>query len=157
MQFNNFIFGFCTTHILMFISNKPKPMSQILRVPAPSRRLAIGILIGGSLLGLAGLTITGTMIAVAIATPILVFFSPILIPAIAALASITTGFIFSGGFLAATLAVFVMVYRYMTGKRPLVAEQLDYLRMKIASKARDVKEGMIESGDKIQKPNEDLE
>ncbi|KAI3468166.1 hypothetical protein Pfo_024829 [Paulownia fortunei] len=136
------------------MSDKPKPMSQSFPDSAPSRGLAIRFLmaamIGGSLLGLAGLTLTGTMIALVIATPVLVLFSPILVPAVAALCLVATGFMFSGGCLAAALAVIAWIYRYVTGKHPLGADQLDYLRKMIASKARDVKERAKENEHKTQ-------
>ncbi|XP_012857791.1 PREDICTED: oleosin 16 kDa [Erythranthe guttata] len=137
--------------MVIISGNKPKPMSQILRdsvlINHPEAvRFLIAALIGGSLLGLAGLTLTGTMIALFIATPILVLFSPIIVPSIVALSLVTTGFMFSGGCLAATLAAVAWTYHYFTGKHLTVAEQLHCLKVKIGGRARDVKERVVDNG-----------
>ncbi|KAL7168039.1 hypothetical protein ACSBR2_038472 [Camellia fascicularis] len=52
---------------------------------------------------------------------------------------------------AATVAL-AWLYNYITGKRRCgaVAEQLDYARMRIASKARDMRERAREYGQKVQ-------
>ncbi|KAL0318755.1 UNVERIFIED_CONTAM: Oleosin [Sesamum angustifolium] len=107
---------------------------------APRRSQAVGFLAGiivicGSLFGLFGLALTGTMITLAIAAPGLVFFSPIIIPAVLSLLLIIAGFMFSGGCLAAALAATVWMCRYMAGKSPLGSEQLDYLTTKFGGKA----------------------
>ncbi|KAL0395710.1 UNVERIFIED_CONTAM: Oleosin [Sesamum calycinum] len=54
--------------------------------------------IGGSLLGLAGIILVGTLIGLALATPVFVIFSPILVPAVILFATAVTGFLTSGAF-----------------------------------------------------------
>ncbi|CAL0327316.1 unnamed protein product [Lupinus luteus] len=82
--------------------------------------------IGVSLILLSGLILTGTVIGLIIATPLLVLFSPILVPA--------------GGCGVAAVAALSWIYNYVAGKHPLGADSIDYAREVIADKARDVKE-----------------
>ncbi|KAG8381575.1 hypothetical protein BUALT_Bualt06G0135800 [Buddleja alternifolia] len=98
---------------------------------------------GGSLLVLSGLTLAGTVIALTIATPLLVIFSPVLVPAVITMFMIASGFMASGGFGVAAISVLSWIYRYVTGKHPMGADQLDTARDKLASKAREMK-GMAE-------------
>ncbi|KAJ0046877.1 hypothetical protein Pint_06088 [Pistacia integerrima] len=102
--------------------------------------------IGASMLFLAGLTITGTVIALILATPVIVLFSPILVPTgiVAFLAA--ARFLFSDGCGVTAITLLSWVYGYVTGKHPPGADQLDYARMKIADKARDMKERAKEYG-----------
>lgn len=53
--------------------------------------------IGTTLLGLSVLTLTGTVMALILATPVLVVFSPVLVPAAIVLFLAAAGFVFSGG------------------------------------------------------------
>ncbi|GAV79479.1 Oleosin domain-containing protein [Cephalotus follicularis] len=95
---------------------------------------------GGSLLILSGLTLAGTVIALTIATPLLVIFSPVLVPAVITVALLVMGFLASGGFGVAAITVLSWIYRYVTGRHPPGAEKLDEARMKLASKAREMKD-----------------
>lgn len=103
-------------------------------------KTATAVTAGGSLLVLAGVTLAGTVIALTIATPLLVIFSPVLVPAAIAIFLLGSGFLASGGFGVAALSVLSWIYRYMTGKHPPGAEQLDTARTKLASKAREMKD-----------------
>ncbi|WVZ21608.1 hypothetical protein V8G54_008930 [Vigna mungo] len=89
-------------------------------------RFITAVTIGISLLLLAGLIFTGTVIGLILATPLLVIFSPILVPAVFVLFLVTSGFLFSGSCGVAAIAVLSWIYNYAKG----------YL----AEKARDVKE-----------------
>lgn len=95
---------------------------------------------GGSLLVLSGLTLAGTVIALTIATPVLVIFSPVLVPAAITLFMLMTGFLASGGFGVAAVTVLSWIYRYMTGRHPPGSDQLDMVRQKLAFKAREMKD-----------------
>lgn len=72
---------------------------------------------GGSLLALSALTMTGTVIALAIATPLFVIFSPVLVPAAITVSLLIMGFLISGGFGIAAAVVTWWFFRYVTGKR----------------------------------------
>jgi hypothetical protein len=106
---------------------------------------------GGSLLVLSGLTLVGTVIALTIATPLLVIFSPILVPAVITVALLTLGFMASGGFGVAAVSVLTWMYRYVTGKHPAGTEQFDNTRMKLGSKAQEMNEraGEIRERDRV--------
>lgn len=106
--------------------------------------------IGTALLLLSGLTMTGTVVCLVLATPALVLFSPILVPAGIVIALATAGFFFSGGFGVAALSALAWIYNYVTGKHPPGADQLDSARMKLMSTARDVKERAKEYGHFVQ-------
>ncbi|XVE63844.1 hypothetical protein DITRI_Ditri07aG0053800 [Diplodiscus trichospermus] len=103
-------------------------------------KAATAVTAGGSLLVLSGLTLAGTVIALTIATPLFVIFSPVLVPAVIAVALLITGFLASGGFGVAAVTVLSWIYRYVTGRHPLGADQLDQARMKLASKAWEMKD-----------------
>lgn len=72
---------------------------------------------GGSLLALSGLTMTGTVIALAIATPLFVIFSPVLVPAAITVSLLIMGFLISGGFGIAAAVVLWWFFRYVAGRR----------------------------------------
>ncbi|CAI9091972.1 OLC1v1027096C1 [Oldenlandia corymbosa var. corymbosa] len=95
---------------------------------------------GGSLLILSGLTLAGTVIALTLATPLLVIFSPVLVPAAITVFLLGSGFLASGGFGVAALSVLSWIYRYVTGRHPPGAHQLDYARQKLAHTAREMKD-----------------
>jgi hypothetical protein len=96
---------------------------------------------GWSMLVLSGLILAGTvMIALTVGTPVLVIFSPVLVPAAIGLALMAAGFITSGGLAVAALSVFSWMYNYLTGNHPPSADQLDHANARLESKARDIKE-----------------
>ncbi|KAG8390226.1 hypothetical protein BUALT_Bualt01G0061800 [Buddleja alternifolia] len=101
---------------------------------------------GGSLLVLSGLTLAGTVIALTIATPLLVIFSPVLVPAVITTFVLGSGFLASGGFSVAAISVLSWIYRYVTGKHPIGADQLDTAKDKLAVKAREMKHKAEEIG-----------
>merc|ERR1712096_144224 len=78
------------------MADQSKPMSQRFQESAPTSRQAVNFLtavtIGATLLFLSGLTLTGTVIALITATPVLVLFSPILVPAGIVIFLVATGF-----------------------------------------------------------------
>ncbi|CAK9162442.1 unnamed protein product [Ilex paraguariensis] len=119
-------------------------MAQRPQESSPDSRQAARFLtaatLGVLLLGLSGITLTGTVLALIIATPVLVLFSPVLVPGGIVLFLVTTGFLFSGGCGVAALVALSWIYNYAAGKHPPGADQFDYARARIASKAREMKE-----------------
>ncbi|CAN0914557.1 Oleosin Cor a 13 [Linum grandiflorum] len=101
---------------------------------------------GGSLIILSGLILTATVIALTIATPLLVIFSPVLVPALITVGLLITGFLASGGFGVAAVTVLSWIYRYVTGGHPVGADSLDQARMRLAGKAREMKDRASEFG-----------
>ncbi|CAN1174323.1 Oleosin 14.9 kDa [Linum perenne] len=66
---------------------------------------------GGSLLVLSGLILAATVILLTMATPLLVIFSPVLVPAVITAGLLITGFLASGGFGVAGITVLSWIYR----------------------------------------------
>ena len=94
---------------------------------------------GAALLFLSGITLTGSLIFLIIATPVLILFSPVLVPAGIVMFLVMAGFLFSGACGVAAVAALSWVYSYVAGKHPPGAGRMDYMRMRIAEKARDMK------------------
>lgn len=122
-----------------FLQGRPHQLQQQPR-SHQMVKAATAVTAGGSLLVLSGLTLAGTVIALTIATPLLVIFSPVLVPAAITIFLLGSGFLASGGFGVAALSVLSWIYRYMTGKHPVGADQLDSARTKLAGKAREMKD-----------------
>jgi len=102
-------------------------------------KAATASIAGGSLLVLSGLTLAGTVIALTVATPLLVIFSPVLVPAAITVFLLATGFMTSGGFGVAAVTVLSWIYKYATGGHPPGADSLDQARDKLGYKAREMK------------------
>ncbi|VVB09031.1 unnamed protein product [Arabis nemorensis] len=122
-----------------------RPMNRNLHESSsssPSTRQIVRFLtaatIGLSLLLLSGLTLTGTVIGLIVATPLMVLFSPVLVPAVITTGLLTVGFLFSGGCGVAAATALSWIYRYVTGKHPIGAEKVDYARMMISEKAKEL-------------------
>ena len=75
-------------------------------------KAATAVTAGGSLLVLSGLTLACTVIALTLATPLLVIFSPVLVPATITVCLLISGFLASGGFSVAAVTVLSWIYRY---------------------------------------------
>ncbi|KAK8516215.1 hypothetical protein V6N13_025721 [Hibiscus sabdariffa] len=103
-------------------------------------KAATAVTAGGSLLVLSGLTLAVTVIALTIATPLFVIFSPVLVPALIAAALLATGFVTSGGFGVAAVTVLSWIYRYVTGGQQTAGDKCDSAGMKLASRAREMKD-----------------
>ncbi|XP_034890731.1 oleosin Ara h 15.0101 [Populus alba] len=119
----------------------------------PTSRKAVKVMtagtIGAALLVLSGLTLTGTVIALVVATPVLVLSSPILVPAAIVVFLVTSGFFFSSGCGLAAVMVSLWIYNYVTGNHPLGSDKLDYARGRIAETAKDMKDRAKECGQNV--------
>lgn len=131
------------TNMNMNMNNNPAPSRQTIKFLTAAT-------IGITLLLLSGLILTGTVIGLIIATPLLVLFSPILVPAAIILSLAAGGFMFSGGCGVAAVAALSWIYNYVSGKYPAGSDTLDYARGMIADKARDVKERAKDYGNYAQ-------
>ncbi|KAE8700402.1 Oleosin Bn-III [Hibiscus syriacus] len=135
-------------------NDQKKSMTQKLYESAPSSRQAAKFLtattFSATLLFLSGLTLTGTVVALVLATPVMVPFSPILVPSGIAIFLVIAGFLFSGGCGAAAVTALLWIYKYVQGKHPLGADKLDYVRNMMASMASGVTGNAKESGHYVQ-------
>ncbi|XP_073043485.1 oleosin 1-like [Primulina eburnea] len=109
-------------------------------------KAATAVTAGGSLLLLSGLTVAATVITLTLATPLLVIFSPVLVPAVITIFLLCSGFLASGGFGVAAVSVLTWIYRYVTGKQPPGADQVDEAKSKLATKAREMKDKAEQHG-----------
>lgn len=112
--------------------------------PTTSQVLAVVTLlpITGTLLGLAGIILAGTLIALAVATPLFVIFSPILVPAAILLAGTVTAFMTSGAFGLTGLSSLSWVLNSFRAREPL-----DYAK-------RQMQEAAIAAGEKTKQTGE---
>lgn len=99
---------------------------------------------------LSGLTLTLTVISLVVAIPLLVIFSPVLVPAAIVTLLVAAGFISSGGFGVPALAVLSWIYSYVRGKHPPGSEHLDHAKRMLASKAKDMREKASKHGYQVQ-------
>ncbi|CAH2070485.1 unnamed protein product [Thlaspi arvense] len=113
-------------------------------------KVATAVAAGGSLLVLSGLTLAGTVIALAVATPLLILFSPVLVPAAITVVLIITGFLAAGGFGIASITAFSWLYKHVMGSGS--DQKIENARMKFGSRAQDTKYGQHNIGIQHQQP-----
>ncbi|MBA0622400.1 hypothetical protein Godav_007949 [Gossypium davidsonii] len=131
-------------------NDQNKPMTQKLYESVPSSRPTAKFLtattLSATLLFLSGLALTWTVIALIMATPVMVLFSPVLVPSAIVIFLVITGFLFSGGCGVAAITALSWIYNYVQGKHPLGADKIDYARDMLASMTRGVTEKAKEYG-----------
>ncbi|KAK7343969.1 hypothetical protein VNO77_13125 [Canavalia gladiata] len=120
-------------HLRQYPNEQQNRSTQIVKA-------ATAVTAGGSLLIMAGLILSATIIALTIVTPLFVIFSPVLVPAVITVVLLSMGFLASGGFGVAAITVLAWIYQYITGKHPPGADQLDTARHKLFNKAREIKD-----------------
>ncbi|KAL0441017.1 UNVERIFIED_CONTAM: Oleosin [Sesamum radiatum] len=121
------------------------PRQGSLHLSSPRRRDPLPL--GAVLLGLAGLILTGTIIGLAVATPVFVIFSPILVPAALTIALAVTGFLTSGAFGITALSSISWLLNYVRQMRGSLPEQLDHARRRVEE---TVGQKTTEAGQKTQ-------
>nr|XP_043613406.1 oleosin L-like [Erigeron canadensis] len=104
------------------------------------------VTLGGSLIVLSGFTMAATVMGLVMLTPLLVIFSPVLVPAVLTVFMLVSGFMVSGWLGATSMYVFYWLYRYVSGKHPIGADRLDWVRERIAGAAMDVKHKAMDIG-----------
>ncbi|RWR98254.1 oleosin-like protein [Cinnamomum micranthum f. kanehirae] len=86
----------------------------------PTASQVIGVItlfsISGILLTLSGLTLTGTLIGLALAAPLFLIFSPIIVPALVVIGLAVAGFLTSGAFGITALSSLIWVADYLRGE-----------------------------------------
>ncbi|KAF5763884.1 putative oleosin [Helianthus annuus] len=117
-----------------------------------SRTLAIIALlpVGGILLGLAGLTFIGTLIGLALATPLFVIFSPIIVPAVLTIGLAVTGFLASGTFGLTGLSSLSYLFNMVRQTAGSVPESLDYVKGTLQDAGEYAGQKTKDFGQKIQ-------
>ncbi|KAK9742372.1 hypothetical protein RND81_03G167800 [Saponaria officinalis] len=102
--------------------------------PSASQLIALVTLVpvSGTLLLLAGLTLVGSVIGLAIATPVFILFSPVIVPAALLMALAVTGFLSSGAFGLTGLSALSRITNYLMKLGQNVPEELDYAKRRVA-------------------------
>ncbi|OWM90522.1 hypothetical protein CDL15_Pgr014825 [Punica granatum] len=87
--------------------------------------------VGAILLLLAGLTLAGTLIGIAVTAPLFVIFSPILVPATLLIAFAVTGFLTSGAFGITALSAISWIVNFIRNMRGAsLSEQVDHAKLR---------------------------
>lgn len=120
--------------------------------PTTSQVVAVVTLlpIGGFLLTLSGLTLTGTIIGLTLASPLFLLFSPILVPAAIAIALAVAGFWVSGAFGLTGLSSLSWIVNYVRGPRSPLPEPVDYAKRQVVDTAGYLGQRTKEVGQSIQ-------
>ncbi|XP_002273158.4 oleosin H2 [Vitis vinifera] len=107
--------------------------------PSASKILAVIALLplGGTLLLLSGLTFVGSMVGLAVATPLFLLFSPVLVPAAIGIGLAVTGFLSSGALGVTALSSLSWFLNYL---RQLAAGMPDYFQRVTDKLGRETKE-----------------
>ncbi|XP_015897790.3 oleosin Ara h 10.0102 [Ziziphus jujuba] len=125
------------------------------RGPSTSQVLAVLTLlpVGGTLLALAGITLTGTIIGLAVTTPLFLIFSPVLVPAGLTIGLAVAAFLTSGAFGLtglSSLSWFFNFFRQATGSTGSVQEQLDRAKKRMLDVAEYTGHKTKDVGQEIQ-------
>ncbi|KAJ9135368.1 hypothetical protein P3X46_032559 [Hevea brasiliensis] len=121
--------------------------------PSASKVLAVVTLlpVGGGLLALAGLTLVGTLIGLAITTPLFFIFSPVLVPAAFVLGLAVVAVLASGAFGLTGLTSLSWVLQYLRQVTQAIPEQLDQAKKRMQDMAGYGGQKTKEVGQEIQK------
>ena len=92
-----------------------------------------------ALVAIAGAIAIGSVIVLVILSPVLLFFSPILVPVGIVLFLCTAGITAAGGTGVATLSAAVWLYRYLKGRHPRGSQQVDHVMGRIHETAEHMK------------------
>ncbi|KDP46427.1 hypothetical protein JCGZ_10267 [Jatropha curcas] len=121
--------------------------------PSAQKVLAVITLlpVGGGLLALAGITLVGTLIGLAITTPLFVIFSPVLVPAALVIGLSVMAFLASGAMGLTGLSSLSWVLKYLQEVTRRMPEQLDIAKKRMQDMAGFVGQKTKEVGQEIQR------
>lgn len=120
--------------------------------PSATKIVAVVTLvpIGGTLIGLSGLTLAATLFGLAISTPVFLLFSPVIVPAALTIMLAITAFLTSGVFGLTALSSLSWVYRYIRRATGSVPEQMDMAKRRMQDMAGYVGQKTKDVGQEIQ-------
>lgn len=102
------------------LSRPSEGSKSLLPDKGPTASQVVGVItlfsISGILLTLSGLTLTGTLIGLALAAPLFLIFSPIIVPALVVIGLAVAGFLTSGAFGITALSSLIWVADYLRGE-----------------------------------------
>ncbi|KAI9174777.1 hypothetical protein LWI28_022570 [Acer negundo] len=120
--------------------------------PSKSQIIAVVTLfpIGGTLLLLSGLTLAGTLIGLAVAMPLFVIFSPVLVPAAVVIALAVAGFLTSGAFGIIALSSLSWMANFLRKVGATTApEQMQQFKRRVQDTAGQIGQKTKETGQAI--------
>ncbi|KAI9087664.1 hypothetical protein K1719_030534 [Acacia pycnantha] len=114
-----------------------------------SQVLALAILppFSAFFLFLAAFNLTGTVVGIAISTPLFVIFSPVLLPAALLIGFAVAGFLTSAAFGLTSLASFTWMANYL--RRARLSEQLEYVKHSAQDTISHAAQSMKEAGEGV--------
>ncbi|KAK2663684.1 hypothetical protein Ddye_002258 [Dipteronia dyeriana] len=124
--------------------------------PSKSQIIAVVTLfpIGGTLLLLSGLTLAGTLIGLAVATPLFVIFSPVLVPAAIVMALAVAGFLTSGAFGIIALSALSWLANFLrkegAATTTTAPEQMEQFKRRVQDTAGQIGQKTKETGQAVQ-------
>ncbi|CAJ1783625.1 unnamed protein product [Sphenostylis stenocarpa] len=130
------------------------------RVPSASQVLAVvvGLPVGGILLLLAGLTLAGTLTGLAVAIPLLILFSPILVPASVVIGLAVAGFLTAGAFELTAMSSFSWILNYIRESQgPMPVNLAAAAKHQLADAAEYVGQKTKEVGQKTKEVGQDIQ
>ena len=92
-----------------------------------------------ALVAVAGAVTIASAIVLVILSPVLLFFSPILVPVGIVLFLCTAGIVAACGTGVATLSLAVWLYRYLKGRHPRGSQQVDHVMGRVHKTAEQIK------------------
>lgn len=130
----------------------PYQQQQQQQGPSASKILAVVTLVpvGGTLLGLSGLTLAVTLFGLAVSTPVFLLFSPVIVPAAVAIFLAVMAFLTSGVFGLTALSSLSWVYRYIRKATGTMPEQMDMAKRRMQDMAGYVGQKTKDVGQEIQ-------
>ncbi|KAM7274318.1 hypothetical protein ACFE04_028982 [Oxalis oulophora] len=121
--------------------------------PSASKILAILALlpVGGTLLFIAGTVLTFTLIGLALATPVFIIFSPVLVPAALTIGLAVCGFMASGAFGITALSSMSWMVNYVRHMRSL-PDQMEHAKKRVQDTTGQIGQKAKDIGQAIQGP-----
>ncbi|BAT84617.1 hypothetical protein LR48_Vigan03g158200 [Vigna angularis] len=130
------------------------------RVPSASQILAVvfGLPVGGVLLLLTGLTLAGTLTGLAVAIPLFILFSPILVPATMVIGLAVAGFLTAGAFELTAVSSFSWILNYIRESQgPVPVNLAVAAKHQLADAAEYVGQKAKEVGQKTKEVGQDIQ
>ncbi|CAL9042129.1 unnamed protein product [Musa banksii] len=120
--------------------------------PTATQALTVAIMfpLGGLLLTLAGLTLTGSVIGLVVLAPVFLLCSPVLVPAALLMALAVTGFLASGAFGLTGLSSLGYTLKQARGVVQRAPEQIDYGKRRMAEAAGQMGQKTKDVGQAVQ-------
>ncbi|KAL1211284.1 Oleosin 5 [Cardamine amara subsp. amara] len=126
--------------------------------PSSTQVLAVvaGVPVGGMLLTIAGLTLAGSVIGLMLAFPLLLIFSPVIVPAAFVIGLATTGFLASGALGLAGLSSMSWVLNHIRRAGVNMPDELEEAKQRLADMAEYVGQRTKDAGQTIEDKAHDV-